>query len=80
MKRIHSGLIRIGGKIKFGKAETQTEAQADRRLNGAQTTSLINTISQIKEGTLTEGQAIAIIATALQIEPEEAKRIIHGSL
>ena len=70
-------LIKIGGgRLKLGKAETQTEAQAD----GAQTTSLINTISQIKEGTLTEGQAIAIIATALQIDPEEAKRIIQGSL
>ena len=69
-----------GGAAVTGEAQAQTEGQADKRLNGAQTSSLITVIQSIKAGALTEGQGIAIIATALQIDTEEALKIIKGSL
>lgn len=68
------------GTAAKGEAQDQTEQQADKRLNGAQTSSLINVISRIKAGVLTEGQGVAIIATALQVDTDEAEKIISGSL
>lgn len=49
-----------------------------RTLNGAQTTSLLNVISQYKDGTLSEGQAVNIISLSCGISKDDAKSIIEG--
>jgi hypothetical protein len=47
-------------------------------LNGAQTQSLIAVMGQYSSGALTEGQAVAIISTAIGVTKEEALTIIRG--
>ena len=49
-----------------------------KTLNGAQTQSLINIISQLQAGTLTEGQAVNMISVAIGVTKEEARAIIRG--
>ncbi len=56
-----------------------TEVQG-KSLNGAQTQSLIAIMSQYTAGELTEGQAINLIATAIGIEKEEARKILNGDV
>lgn len=51
-----------------------------RSLNGAQTQSLIAIMSQYTAGELTEGQAVNLIATAIGIEKEEARKILNGDV
>jgi hypothetical protein len=47
-------------------------------LNGAQTQSLIAVMAQYSSGALSEGQAVAIISTAIGVTKEEARAIIRG--
>lgn len=54
------------------------EDAVGKTLNGAQTQSLIQVMGQLSAGALTEGQAIAIIATAIGVTKAEAKAIIRG--
>ncbi len=61
------------------EAVEQAEEAADKPLNGAQTQSLISVISQYQSGGLSIGQATNIIAAAIGISKEEAKRIIEGT-
>ena len=56
-----------------------TEVQG-KSLNGAQTQSLIAIMSQYTAGELTGGQAINLIATAIGIEKEEARKILNGDV
>lgn len=49
-------------------------------LNGARTQSLISIIQQLSAGTITEGQAINLIATAIGISREEARKILAGEI
>ena len=49
-----------------------------KTLNGAQTQSLINIVMQYKQGTLTEGQAINIIATSIGISKDEATELLRA--
>lgn len=58
-----------------GGAEIQGKS-----LNGAQTQSLIAIMSQFSAGSLSEGQAVNLIATAIGISKEEAKEILNGEL
>jgi hypothetical protein len=58
-----------------GGAEVQ-----GKQLNGAQTQSLIAIMSQFSSGELTEGQAINLIATAIGIEKDEARRLLNGDV
>lgn len=51
-----------------------------KSLNGAQTQSLIAIMSQFSAGSLSEGQAMNLIATAIGISKEEAKEILNGEL
>lgn len=51
-----------------------------KSLNGAQTQSLIAIMSQFSAGSLSEGQAVNLIATAIGISKEEAKEILNGEL
>ena len=59
----------------MGGAEVQ-----GKQLNGAQTQSLIAIMSQFSSGELTEGQAINLIATAIGIEKDEARRLLNGDV
>lgn len=56
------------------------EETTGKQLNGAQTQSLIAVIEQYTQGTLTIGQAINVVAIAIGVSKEEAKKIIEGSL
>lgn len=51
-----------------------------KQLNGAQTQSLIAIMSQFTAGSLTEGQAVNLIATAIGVSKEEARAILNGEL
>lgn len=57
------------------KAEVQ-----GKQLNGAQTQSLIAIMSQFTAGSLTEGQAINLISTAIGVSKEDARAILNGSI
>ena len=56
-----------------------TEVQG-KSLNGAQTQSLIDIMSQFTAGSLSEGQAVNLISTAIGISKEEARAILNGDL
>lgn len=51
-----------------------------KALNGAQTQSLIAIMSQYSAGSLTEGQTINLISTAIGISKDEARSILNGEL
>lgn len=51
-----------------------------KSLNGAQTQSLIGIMSQYMGGSITEGQAIRLIATAVGISKEDARSILNGEV
>lgn len=57
------------------KAEVQGKS-----LNGAQTQSLIAIMSQFTAGSLTEGQAINLISTAIGISKNDAKSLLNGNV
>lgn len=54
------------------------EEVVTKQLNGAQTQSLINIISQFKQGILTENQAINIISVSIGISKDEAKELLQS--
>lgn len=58
-----------------GTAEVQ-----GKTLNGAQTQSLIAIMSQFSAGSLSEGQAVNLISTAIGISKGEARAILNGDL
>ena len=60
-----------------GGAVTEVQGKA---LNSAQTQSLIAIMSQFSAGSLTEGQAVNLISTAIGISKEEARSILNGEL
>ena len=51
-----------------------------KSLNGAQTQSLLAIMAQFTSGSLSEGQAINLIGTAIGISKAEARAILHGEL
>ena len=51
-----------------------------KQLNGAQTQSLIAIMAQFTAGSLTEGQAVNLISTAIGVSKEEARQILNGEL
>ncbi len=68
-------------KMTINKDEVISDAEnvSGKTLNGAQTQSLVSIISQYTAGDLTLGQAINVIAIAIGITKEEAKKIIDGT-
>ena len=76
----------------FGKVGEQTteETPAEKQggatevqgktLNGAQTQSLLAIMAQFTAGSLSEGQAINLISTAIGISKTEARAILNGEL
>lgn len=82
---VTQGLLnRLGGTNAYNQdeqriAQQSTEVQG-KQLNGAQTQSLIAIMSQFTSGTLTEGQAVNLIAAAIGVSKEDAKQILNGEL
>ena len=71
----------FGDEFYNSQKEQSQEKESESRssgLNGAQTQSLISIIQQLSAGTITEGQAINLIATAIGISKEEARKILAG--
>ena len=71
----------VGGAtdVATGTEAVETaEETVGRTLNGAQTQSLIAVMGQLSSGALTEGQAVAIISTAIGVTKDEARAIIRG--
>ena len=67
----------------FGNQVQQDDGGAEvqgKSLNGAQTQSLIAIMSQFSAGTLSEGQAVNLISTAIGINKDEARAILDGEL
>ena len=54
------------------------ERDTSSMLNGSQVASLINVMQQFHDGTLTEGQAVNIISTAIAIPKEDARALLKG--
>lgn len=65
----------IADKENAGAAEVQ-----GKTLNGAQTQSLLAIMAQFTAGSLSEGQAINLISTAIGISKAEAKKILNGDI
>ena len=57
----------------------EDEEIAGKALNGAQTQSLIAIIQQYAAGTLTIGQAVNVLSTAIGVSKEKAKAILEGT-
>ena len=73
----------------FGKQELNSDQMGGitddatvqlKQLNGAQTQSLIAIMAQFTAGSLTEGQAVNLISTAIGVSKEEARQILNGEL
>ena len=67
-----------GDIVSTTEAINTAEETVGKTLNGAQTQSLLTVMKSLAEGSLTEGQAINIISTAIGVTKEEAKAIIKG--
>lgn len=63
----------------YNPQEKESESRSGG-LNGAQTQSLISIIQQLSAGSITEGQAINLIATAIGISKDEARKILVGEI
>lgn len=59
----------------MGGAEVQ-----NKQLNGAQTQSLIAIMSQFSAGDITEGQAVNLIAAAIGISKDDARKLLNGEM
>lgn len=69
----------ISQSTQTAAADNAAEIQG-KSLNGAQTQSLIAIMSQYTAGSLNEGQAVALISTAIGISKSEARAILNGDL
>jgi hypothetical protein len=68
----------VGDAATAAEAIDTAEETVGKTLNGAQTQSLIAVMAQYSSGALSEGQAVAIISTAIGVTKEEARAIIRG--
>lgn len=67
--------------VSADKASVQSGAEVQgKSLNGAQTQSLIAIMAQYSSGALTEGQAVNLIATAIGITKDEARKLLNGDV
>lgn len=71
----------LGDDVKVPTTKNGSGAEVQgKQLNGAQTQSLSAIMSQFSSGELTEGQAVSLIATAIGIEKDEARRLLNGDM
>ncbi len=81
MGGINISTVEIEKNFKPKEQKENKEAEIHgKSLNGAQTQSLIAIMSQYTAGSLTEGQAVNLISTAIGISKEEARAILNGSI
>lgn len=59
---------------------TVNEPVTGKQLNGAQTQSLIATMSQFSGGQITEGQAVNLISISIGISKQEARDLLNGKV
>jgi len=86
MRRDEEEAARYANEYEDTNEEIPTEGEAidiaedvkGQPLNGAQTQSLILIMDKLADGRLTEQQAINMIATAIGISREEARKIVRG--
>lgn len=69
----------LKGSSGLNDSEKTAEVQG-KSLNGAQTQSLIAIMAQYTAGSLSEGQAINLIATAIGISKEDARKLLNGEV
>lgn len=62
------------------KAMDLVHTESGKALNGAQTQALIAVIGQYAAGSISIGQAVNIVATAIGISKDEARQIIEGAI
>ena len=74
------GKVATAENIEKTPAEGNVAEVQGKTLNGAQTQSLLAIMAQYTAGSLTEGQAINLISTAIGISKVEAKAILNGEL
>lgn len=86
-RRSAEDLERFGGGVSGDNADDApaadeaieaAEEAVGKPLNGSQTASLITVIRQLSAGSITEGQAVKILTTAIGVSREEALAIIRG--
>lgn len=86
-RRSAEDLERFGGGVSGDNADDApaadeaieaAEEAVGKTLNGSQTASLITVIRQLSAGSITEGQAVKILTTAIGVSREEALAIIRG--
>lgn len=63
-----------------GDIRENAENAVGKALNGAQTQSLLTIIQQYATGSISIGQAINVLSTAIGIPKEDAKKIIEGNM
>lgn len=51
-----------------------------KQLNGAQTQSLIAIMAQFSSKEISEGQAVNLIAAAIGISKEDARKLLNGDM
>ena len=61
-------------------SDNSTAEIQGKSLNSAQTQSLIAIMAQFSSGQITEGQAVALISTAIGISKKEVRAILNGDL
>ena len=66
-------------QLELDSTGDDVEEIAGKALNGAQTQSLIAIIQQFAAGTLTIGQAVNVLSTAIGVSKEKAKAILEGT-
>ena len=73
-----NNLVGDGTVATAQEAVSSAEETVGKALNGAQTQSLLAVMKSLSEGGLSEGQAIAIISTAIGVSKSDAAAIIKG--
>lgn len=64
----------------MGGAMSDVSEVQGKALNGAQTQSLIAIMSQYAGGSLTEGQAVNLIATSIGVSKADARDLLNGKV
>lgn len=65
-------------EVKVAETTPPNSEQSLTQFNGAQTQSLIAIMGQFSSGAITEGQATKLIATAIGLSTQEARKILLG--
>lgn len=78
-EKVASGTQETGANVPAAATAPPVEV-ASKMLNGAQTQSLISIMAQYASGSLTEGQAVNLIATSIGVSKTEARSLLNGDI